>query len=101
MFYNSDVEVNLGSNRKFSNIGIEDIKRSNLSGNLWSFPYLFDVIARLVVVKLGFTCFFNKQVFKKNLNLCNLCNCRNQENCKISCLRSNQIHNSISSKTDF
>ena len=37
-------------------VGLEDIKRSKLSGNLWSFPYLIDVIARLVVVKRGFTC---------------------------------------------
>ena len=54
----SDVEVDLGSNRKFSNVGIEDIKRSKLLGIVWSFPYLIDVTARLVIVKRGFTCFF-------------------------------------------
>ena len=59
----SDVEVDLGSNRKFSNVGIEDIKRSKLSGNLWSFPDLINVIARLVVVKRGFTCFLEFRVF--------------------------------------
>ena len=69
MFYNSDVEVNLGSNRKFSNIGIEDIKRSNLSGNLWSFPYSIDVIARLVVVKRGFTCYLSTNLYP-SLSFC-------------------------------
>ena len=53
----SDVEVDLGSNRKFSNVGIGEIKRSKLLRNLWSFPYLIDVIARLVVVKRGFNCY--------------------------------------------
>ena len=58
-FYNSDVEVNLRQQSKVLYVGIEDIERSKLSGNLWSFPFfhLVDVIARLVVVKRGFTCF--------------------------------------------
>ena len=55
-FYNSNVEVNLRQQSKVLYVVIEDIERSKLSGNLWSFPYLIDVIARLVVVKRGFTC---------------------------------------------
>ena len=56
-FYNSNIEVNLRQQSKVLYVGIEDIKSNKLSGSLWSFPYLIDVIARLVVVKRGFTCF--------------------------------------------